>query len=62
MLTKLFLTNFKDDALKWYLSLLEKSIDKYEDLILQCIANFKYNNIGLNLRIYANLSKCQGNL
>lgn len=43
MLAKLFSSSLIDDALKWYFSLPEKSIDKYEDLILQFIANFKYN-------------------
>lgn len=43
MLTKLFSSSLKGDALKWYFSLIEKCIDKYEDLILQFIANFKYD-------------------
>jgi len=33
MLAKLFSHGLKDDALKWYFLLLEKSIDKYEYLI-----------------------------
>jgi len=32
-LTKLFSHSLKDDALKWYFQLIEKSIDRYEDLI-----------------------------
>jgi len=43
MLAKLFSSSLKDDVLKWYFSLPQKSIDKYEDLVLQFIANFKYN-------------------
>jgi len=33
MLAKLFLSSLKDDTLKWYYSLLKKSIDKYDNLI-----------------------------
>ena len=33
MLVKLFSHSLRDDALKWYFLLPEKSIDKYEDLM-----------------------------
>lgn len=48
MLEKLFSSSLKDDAFKWYFSLPEKSIDKYKDLILQFIANLKYNIQDMN--------------
>lgn len=37
MLTKLFSSSLKDDALKWYFSLPKKSIDKYEDLLYKLL-------------------------
>lgn len=41
-LAKLFWSSLQDDILKWHFTLLEKSINKYEDLILEFIGNFKY--------------------
>jgi len=46
MLGKLFFHSLKDDALKWYFTILEKSVDSYiEDLIHLFVQNFKYNII-----------------
>jgi len=41
MLEKLFSHNLKNDALKWYFTLHEKSIDKYENLVHNVLNNFK---------------------
>lgn len=45
MLAKLFLSSLKDDALKWYFSILEKSIDMYKYLIHNFLKKFKYSII-----------------
>lgn len=43
MLAKLFSHCLKDGELKWYFTILEKSIDSYEYLIYLFIENFTYN-------------------
>jgi len=43
LLAKLCLHSLKEDALKWYFLLPEKSIDRYENLVHQFLHYFKYN-------------------
>jgi len=52
MLTKLFLSSLKYDALKWYFSLPKKSIDKYEDSLHKFLKNlFFFNEKDLSINI-----------
>lgn len=45
LLAKLFSYSFKDEAIKWYLQLLESIIDRYEDLIRLFLHICGYNII-----------------